>query len=74
MKDNIFMQKTDFVGFERGGYGSMAEVAERDIVVHNLKIHIKSVFTGQTNLNEALKNIVARRLSEEKTNLSKACQ
>lgn len=40
------------------------EVIERDIVINNMSIHIKSIFTGKTNLDKALKNIVVRKISE----------
>lgn len=41
---------------------------ERDIIVNNTKIHIKSIFTGKTSLYIAMKNIVARKISDSKLN------
>lgn len=39
-------------------------VIEREIVIGNIKFHVKSVFIGQTNLDDALKNIIVRRMDE----------
>ena len=41
-------------------------VALREIIVNNTKIHIKSVFTGQRNFDDALQSIVMRRMAETK--------
>jgi hypothetical protein len=35
---------------------------EREIVVDRIRFRIKSVFIGQTNLDDALKNIIFRRM------------
>lgn len=43
-----------------------AEIVEREIVINNTKIHIKSIFTGQTRLDEAMKKIITRKLSTTK--------
>jgi hypothetical protein len=45
-------------------------ITERKITVNNTIIHLRSIFTEQTSLDEAMKNIIMRRLSEEKF---KAC-
>lgn len=41
-------------------------IIERDIVVNSMKIHIVSVFTGQTSMNEAIGRIITRKLAERK--------
>ena len=41
---------------------------ERDMVVKDTHIHIKSVFTGKISLEKALSNIATRKLSAEKKN------
>jgi len=43
------------------------EVIEREVVVNNTKVHIKSIFAGKTSLDKALKNIVARKISDAKS-------
>ncbi len=40
------------------------EIIEREIFVQNTKIHIKSIFGGYISLDDALKKIVLRKLSE----------
>lgn len=40
------------------------QIIERDVVVNNINVHIKSIFTGKTSLDSALKNIVARKMSD----------
>lgn len=42
------------------------EVIEREIVINNTKIHIKSIFAGKTSLDRAMKNIVARKIADSK--------
>ena len=44
-----------------------------NIVINGAHIRIKSVFSGNIPLEKALKNIVMRRLSEEKKDTHKAC-
>jgi len=44
-----------------------AEPIEREIVINNTKIRVKSIFTGKTSLDRAMKNIVARRISDFKS-------
>ena len=39
--------------------------AECDIAIGGMKIHVKSVFNGQTTLHKALANIVLRKLSTQ---------
>ena len=41
-------------------------ITEHEITIGKMKYHIKSVFIGQTNLDDALKNIIVRRLEEER--------
>ncbi len=43
-----------------------AEVIERELVINNTRIHVKSVFAGKTSLDRAMKNIVARKISDSK--------
>ena len=43
------------------------EIVEREIVINNTKIHIKSIFTAKTSLDRALQNIVARKISDAKS-------
>lgn len=45
---------------------SKDEIIEREIIINNTRIHIKSIFTGQTRLDEAMKNIIVRKLLETK--------
>ena len=45
----------------------MDEVVEREMVINNTKIHIKSIFTGKISLDGAMKNIVAHRISDAKS-------
>ena len=42
------------------------KAVEREIVINNTRIHIRSIFTGQTRLDEAMKNIITRKVSETK--------
>jgi len=44
---------------------SKVMVAERDVVVGNLNVHVKSIFTGQTTLDKAIQNIILRKSTEE---------
>lgn len=39
---------------------------ERDFIINGIVIHIKSIFNEHTTLDDALKNIVLRKLSETK--------
>lgn len=43
-----------------------AVAIDREIVVDDTRIHIKSIFTGQTRLEEAMKKIIIRKLTESK--------
>ncbi len=47
------------------------EVIEREIVINNTRIHIRSIFSGQTGLDEAVKKIIIRKLAEKKVNLTR---
>lgn len=42
------------------------EAIKREIVISNTRIHIRSIFTGQTRLDEAMKKIITRKLPETK--------
>ena len=42
------------------------QMMEREITINNMRIHIRSIFNGQTSLEEALQKIVIRKLSEQK--------
>ena len=42
------------------------ESNEREIVINNIKIHVRSIFTGKTSLDRAMKNIVVRKISDSK--------
>lgn len=44
---------------------SEAIVAERDMMVGNLNVHVKSIFIGQTTLDKAIQNIILRKSTEE---------
>ena len=44
------------------------ESIEREIVINNTKIRVKSIFTGKTSLDSAMKNIVARKISDSESN------
>lgn len=44
---------------------SEAIVAERDMMVGNLNVHVKSIFISQTTLNKAIQNIILRKSTEE---------
>ena len=44
------------------------ECIEREIVINNTKIRVKSIFTGRTSLDSAMKNIVARKISDSESN------
>jgi hypothetical protein len=48
-------------------------VIVRNIVINGIHIHLKSVFTEQRKLDDALKDIVTSRLAEEKKGSHKAC-
>jgi hypothetical protein len=39
---------------------------EREIVTSGIKIHIKSIFSGQTSLDDALEKIITRKLANTK--------
>jgi len=41
-------------------------VIEREITIDKARYHIRSVFTGQTTLGDALSNIIVRRTEEER--------
>jgi len=41
-------------------------ITEREIIIGKTKYHIKNVFIGQTTLDDALKNIVTRKLEERR--------
>ena len=41
-------------------------IAERDVVISNINIHIKSIFTRQTTLEDAMERIILCRLAEAK--------
>ena len=41
-------------------------VIEREITIDKARYHIRSVFTGQTTLGNALSNIIVRRTEEER--------
>ena len=47
---------------------SPARAAERHITVNGITIHMKSIFTGQTKVEDALQKIVVRRMTETKNN------
>jgi hypothetical protein len=49
---------------EPDGKHKTAKIIEREIIIDNMKIHIKSVFTEQTQLEEAMKSIIIRKLVE----------
>ena len=40
-----------------------ARIIERDIVIDNMKIHIRSIFNGKISLEKALENIIVRRMN-----------
>jgi len=42
------------------------EGIKREIVINDTRIHIRSIFTGQTRLDEAMKKIITRKLSDTK--------
>ena len=42
------------------------DAVERDLYINGVKVHIKSIFTGKTILNNAMSNIVSRKLTESK--------
>jgi hypothetical protein len=42
------------------------ECIERVIVINNTRIHVKSIFTGKTSLDKAMKIIVTRKISDSK--------
>ena len=42
------------------------KVVERDIIVNDVNVHVKSIFIGQTTLEKALCNIVSRKISESR--------
>ena len=46
------------------------KVVEREIIVNNIMICVKSVFVKQTTLENAVNNIITRKISDSKTNLS----
>ena len=48
-----------------GSYSNLG-VDGRIITIDNTRIHIKSIFTGQREFEEALQSIVMRRLMETK--------
>ena len=40
---------------------------ESDIVINDTKFHIKSIFSEKTNINTAIKNIVIRKITLNKS-------
>jgi len=49
--------------------GSVARTEQQEPVVHKIVVdkttyHVGSIFIGQTNLDDALKRIISRRLEE----------
>ena len=47
---------------------SLASAAERHIIINGITIHMKSIFTGQTKVEDAMQKIVVRRMTETKNN------
>ena len=45
---------------------SSHDVAVREITIDKTKYNVKSVFTGQTNLEDALINIIRRKMEENR--------
>lgn len=41
-----------------------ARIVEREITVNGAIVHVNSIFTGQRTLDDALKDIVMRRMAE----------
>ncbi len=41
-------------------------IAERDMAVGNLNVHVKSIFNSQTTLNKAIQNIILRKSTKER--------
>ena len=46
--------------------GSPTNGAERELTISNTNIHIKSVFTGQTSFDDALRKIITRKVANTK--------
>jgi hypothetical protein len=44
---------------------SEAIVAERDIKIGNLNVHVKSIFSAQTTLDKAIQNIILRKSADK---------
>jgi len=44
-----------------------AKGAGREITINNTNIHVKSVFTGQTSFDDALKKIITRKVANTKS-------
>ncbi len=42
-----------------------AIVAESDVMVGKLKVHVKSVFSDQTTLDKAIQNIILRKVADK---------
>ena len=42
------------------------KISEREIYVAPMKVHIRSVFKDKTPLNDALRNIIIRRITDAK--------
>ncbi len=38
-------------------------VIERDMVINNMNIHVKSIFSGEISLGTAIQNIIIRKMS-----------
>jgi len=49
--------------------GYQTAIVERTITVNGAKINVKSVFNNKTSLENALSNIVARKLSQTSGNV-----
>ena len=42
-------------------------IIEREIMIDKVKVHVKSVFSDKINIDDALRNIVIRKISETKS-------
>ena len=62
---NIQREHQNELPAETPGYPH-ARVVERKITVSNTEIHMKSVFIGQTSLDDAYRKIIARKLMNSK--------
>ena len=41
-------------------------MSENEVTIGKTIYHIKSIFIGQTNLDDAMKNIITRKLEEKR--------